>query len=54
MSLSELAVLKGFTPSHLRRLISEGKLKAEKVGYSWVVAQKDAATLTRRRAPNKD
>lgn len=49
MSLSEVSKLKGFTTSHLRRMIITGKLKAEKVGNSWLVSQKDLKSLKRQR-----
>jgi excisionase family DNA binding protein len=49
MTLSEVSQLKGFTTSHLRRMILTHKLKAEKVGYTWLIAQKDVASLKRRR-----
>ncbi len=49
MSLSEVSALKGFTTSHLRRLILSGKIKAQKVGFTWLMAQKDVASLKRRR-----
>jgi excisionase family DNA binding protein len=48
-SLSEVSKLKGITTSHLRRMISTGKLKAQKVGYTWVIAQKDIKSLKRKR-----
>ena len=49
MTLSEVSKLKGFTTAHLRRMISNGKLKAEKVGYAWFIAQKDLKSLKRQR-----
>ena len=53
-SISDAAKLKGFSGDHLRRLILDGQLKAEKVGNSWLIAQKDLDSLKRRRAPNKE
>jgi excisionase family DNA binding protein len=50
MSLSEVSALKGLTTSHLRRLIITGKIKAQKVGCTWLMAQKDVASLKRKRA----
>lgn len=50
MSLSEVSKLKGFTTSHLRRLILTGTIKAQKVGHTWLMASKDVASLKRRRS----
>lgn len=50
-SLSQVAELKGFSTAHLRRLILTGKLKAEKLGKTWVIDKKDINRLKRQRTP---
>lgn len=50
MSLSEVSKLKDFTTAHLRRMILTGKLRAEKVGHTWLIAQKDIKLLQRKRS----
>lgn len=52
-SLSDLAVMKGFSTAHLRRMILSGKLLAEKVGKRWIVNKKEANKIQRQRASNK-
>lgn len=55
LTLTQAAKERGFTAAHLRRLILSGRLKAEKVGHSWLINQKDLAFLIRRRQnPVKD
>jgi len=53
LSIGEVAKLTGYTASHLRFLIRKGKLKAQKVSYAWLVAQKDLASL-KRKSDKKD
>jgi|HubBroStandDraft_5_1064220.scaffolds.fasta_scaffold131221_2 excisionase family DNA binding protein len=45
LSVIEASKVSGYTPSHLRFLIRKGKLKAQKVGYAWLVSQKDLASV---------
>jgi excisionase family DNA binding protein len=52
LSVSEAAKASGYTPSHLRFLIRKNKLKAQKVGYTWLVAQKDLASI--KKSEKKD
>lgn len=55
LTLTQAAKERGFTAAHLRRLILSGRLKAEKMGHSWLIHQKDLAFLIRRRQnPIKD
>jgi len=45
----EIAKRVGLSSSQIRRLIREGVIKAEKVGWSYVVNEKDIKNLKRRR-----
>lgn len=49
LSSAEAARLLGFTPDHVRRLIIQGKIKAEKVGHNWLVKPKDILHVRRIR-----
>jgi excisionase family DNA binding protein len=46
------AKILGFSLSHVRRLILEGKIKAEKLGHDYLMSEKDIAHITRRRKAN--
>ena len=39
----------GFSPDHIRKLIANGKLRAEKVGHNWLVKLKDLKFIKRQR-----
>jgi excisionase family DNA binding protein len=54
LTSSEVAKLLGFTEGHVRRLIIQGKLKAEKVGGSWLIKPKDAQKIKRQRFKRED
>lgn len=45
----EAGLLVGFTPDHIRKLILDGKVKAEKIGKTWVIKQKDVKLIKRKR-----
>lgn len=47
----EAAKLLGFSPDHVRRMIGEGKIKAEKVGHNWIINPKDLKHIKRLRYP---
>lgn len=52
---SEAAKILGFTPTHVRRLIGRGKIKAEKVGANWILKPSAISGIKRVRWPrNKD
>ena len=54
LTTTEAARLLGFTPDHIRRLISQGIIKAnEKLGNSWLISHKAIANVKRRRALSK-
>lgn len=44
----------GFSPDHVRRLILQGKLKAQKIGRDWVINVNDLKDISRRRINNKE
>ena len=44
----------GFTPDYIRRLIMEGKIKAEKLGRDWVMTRKAIAHIKRLRKVRSD
>ncbi len=41
MSTADAAKELGYDESYIRRLIIEGKIKAEKLGKFWIISQKD-------------
>jgi excisionase family DNA binding protein len=46
---SQAALIVGFSQDHVRRLILQGRLKAEKLGNGWVIKHKDLALIKRKR-----
>lgn len=50
LTTSMAAKLLGFTPNYVRRLISKGKIKAQKLGFDWFMTEKDLSKVTRQRA----
>lgn len=53
MSVDQVAKLYGFSSSQIRRLIREGKLKAQKVGMFYAIDAKDVKNLKKRRHDNR-
>ena len=49
LTSSAAATILGFTPSHIRRLCIEGKIKAEKFGNDWIIEEKDIRDIKRLR-----
>ena len=47
----EVAQKIGVTPDHIRRLIMQGKIKAEKLGNNWLVKPASIKNITRQRKP---
>lgn len=47
------AKILGFSPDYIRRLINEGKIKAEKLGHDWLVTEKAIAHIKRQRFPKE-
>ena len=52
LTSNETAKLLGFSQAHVRRLIMNGIIKAEKLGHNWLIKPKDIANIKRRREPN--
>lgn len=49
LTTNEAAKLLGFNISHVRRLIKQGHIKAEKVGKDWIIVPNDVLHIKRRR-----
>ncbi|MBX3061273.1 MAG: helix-turn-helix domain-containing protein [Anaerolineae bacterium] len=49
ISLPEAAELYGFSPNYLGNLVRKGRLKAQKVGNSWVTTPQDVEDFVRSR-----
>lgn len=45
----DAAKIAGFSQSHIRRLIRQGKLKATKLGHDYMIDDKHIKTIKRRR-----
>lgn len=54
LSPSEIATRTGLSASQIRRLIRAGLIKAEKIGFFYVVHEEDIKHITRRRVIKKD
>ena len=48
LSVSEAAQRLAVTPGRVRVLIAGGRLPAEKIGYSYVIQEKDLALVAKR------
>lgn len=48
----EIAEEYGFSVSHIRKLIGQGRIKAEKVGRFYAINPAEVEHLERRRQPN--
>ncbi len=48
---AEAAVLLGFSRDHVRKLIIQGRLKAEKLGRNWIIEKKNLEKIHRQRFP---
>ena len=51
LTSAEAATLLGFTPDHVRNLINQGKIKAEKIGRNWIIEKKNVTKVQRQRFP---
>jgi excisionase family DNA binding protein len=49
----EVAQHFGFTADHVRRLIGNGTIKAEKIGTNWLIKKTDLKKVKRLRFPRK-
>ncbi len=53
LTSTEAATLLGFSADHIRNLINQGKLKAEKIGRNWIIDKKNLSKVSRQRFPRK-
>ncbi len=53
MTSKEAATILGVTPDHIRKLIAQGKIKAEKLGHNWIMDAKSLKKVKRIRFPRK-
>lgn len=53
LTLKSVSRMVGFSEAHLRRLLTEGKIKGEKIGHNWLVKKSDAKVIKRSRAPKR-
>ncbi len=51
VTAAEAAELLGFSKDHVRKLINQGKIKAEKFGRNWIIAKKNLEHIHRQRYP---
>jgi excisionase family DNA binding protein len=48
---AEAAELLGFSRDHVRKLIIQGRIKAEKLGRNWIIEKKNLDKIHRQRFP---
>ena len=51
LTSAEAAHSLGFSPDHVRKLILQGKIKAEKLGRNWIIEKKNLDKIHRLRFP---
>lgn len=51
LTSAEAAQSLGFSPDHVRKLILQGKIKAEKLGRNWIIEKKNLEKIHRLRFP---
>lgn len=47
----EAAASLGFTADHVRKLIRQGKIKAERIGRNWIIKKNNLTKICRQRFP---
>lgn len=52
ISTKDAAKKLGYTPSHVRRLIRTGVLKAQMIAHDYILDSKELKKVKRRRSPN--
>lgn len=45
-----LAERMGVTPQYVRKLIADGKIKAQKVGYDWIIDERNIVHVKAKRS----
>ena len=51
ITCAQAAETLGFTHDHVRKLINQGKIKAEKLGRNWIIERKNLEKIHRQRFP---
>ncbi len=51
LTSAEAALALGFSHDYVRKLILQGKLKAEKLGRNWIINKKNIEKIHRQRFP---
>jgi excisionase family DNA binding protein len=51
LTSAEAAKVLNFSEDHIRKLIAQGKMKAEKFGRNWVIDIRDLKDVKRQRFP---
>jgi excisionase family DNA binding protein len=51
VTCAEAANTLGFSHDHVRKLINQGRLKAEKLGRNWIIEKKNLDKIHRQRFP---
>ncbi len=54
MSVDEAATLSGYNPEHIRRLIRDGRILAEKKGWMWWVDRKSLTAFLQDSRKSED
>jgi len=49
----EVAEIVGLSQKHINRLLSQGKLKGQKLGNNWIMETKDIKAIKRQRKRKK-
>ena len=49
ITVSQASIILGYTTGHIRRLIINKTLKAEKVGKTWLIKQNEIKSFNKRR-----
>lgn len=50
----EVSKILGISPDYVRKLITTGKIKAEKLGHNWIVNKKNINKIHRQRFSRKE
>ena len=51
MTAAQAAEILGFSHDHVRKLINQGRIKAEKLGRNWIIERKNLEKIHRQRFP---
>lgn len=49
ITCTKAAIELGFSTAHIRRMCAEGKIKAEKLGKTWLIGEKELKNIKRQR-----